>query len=64
MVSIFVAQALIHKSIQVKGGLDRYRDFIFIDDVVMAWVKALEVTDITLLKLLTLGVVSNQKFQN
>jgi UDP-glucose 4-epimerase len=40
MVSIYVAQALTMGRIQVKGGLDRFRDFIHIDDVVSAWVKA------------------------
>ena len=37
MVSIFVSQALKNNSIQVKGSLDRFRDFIFIDDVVKIW---------------------------
>ena len=31
----FLAQALNHEEIVVKGALDRYRDFIFIDDVVI-----------------------------
>jgi UDP-glucose 4-epimerase len=39
MVSIYLAQALRNKKILVKGGLERYRDFIFIDDVVEAWFK-------------------------
>ena len=39
MVSIFVAQALESGHIQVKGSLDRFRDFVFIDDVVDAWVR-------------------------
>jgi len=41
MVSIFLAQALNGKEIEVKGALERYRDFIFIDDVVDIWVQAL-----------------------
>ena len=41
MVSIFLAQALNGKEIEVKGSLDRYRDFIFIDDVVDVWLQAL-----------------------
>ena len=41
MVSIFLAQALNGTEIEVKGALDRYRDFIFIDDVVDIWVQAL-----------------------
>jgi len=40
MVSIFLAQALKNKNILVKGGLDRFRDFIYIDDVVEAWYRA------------------------
>ncbi len=34
MVSIFVKQALAEKKIVVKGAKDRFRDFIYIDDVV------------------------------
>ena len=41
MVSIFVAQALKNQNIIIKGSLDRYRDFIYIDDVVEAWFKSL-----------------------
>ena len=37
MVSIFVAQALRDGNIQVKGALERFRDFIYIDDVVDCW---------------------------
>jgi UDP-glucose 4-epimerase len=40
MVSIYLAQALASGSIEVKGQLDRYRDFIYIDDVVEAWWRA------------------------
>lgn len=40
MVSIFLAQALADGKIHVKGSLDRYRDFIYIDDVVEAWYRA------------------------
>lgn len=40
MVSIYVSQALATGRIQVKGSLDRFRDFIFIDDVVEAWFRA------------------------
>lgn len=39
MVSIFLSQALNQKSITVKGSLDRYRDFIYIDDVVEYWLR-------------------------
>jgi UDP-glucose 4-epimerase len=40
MVSIYLAQALAGGRIEVKGGLDRFRDFIYIDDVVEAWWRA------------------------
>ena len=40
MVSIYLAQALANGRIEVKGGIGRYRDFIFIDDVVEAWYRA------------------------
>ncbi len=37
MVSIYLAQALEMHEIQVKGSGDRYRDFVYIDDVVDAF---------------------------
>ena len=37
MVSIFLAQALNDRHIHVKGGADRFRDFVYIDDVVRAF---------------------------
>lgn len=40
MVSIYLAQALAKGKIEVKGSIDRFRDFIFIDDVVEAWFRA------------------------
>jgi len=40
MVSIYLAQALASGRVQVKGSLDRFRDFIYIDDVVEAWWQA------------------------
>jgi len=40
MVSIYVAQALATGRIEVKGSLTRFRDFIYIDDVVEAWFRA------------------------
>jgi len=41
MVSIFLAQALAEQRIEVKGSNDRIRDFVFIDDVVEIWLRAL-----------------------
>ena len=40
MVSIYVAQAVSSGNIHVKGSLERFRDYIFIDDVVEAWFRA------------------------
>lgn len=40
MVSVFMAQAVSTKKIEVKGSTERFRDFIFIDDVVEAWFRA------------------------
>jgi len=39
MVSIFISQALKNNKIVVKGSLDRFRDFIYINDVVDVWYK-------------------------
>lgn len=41
MVSIYVAQALFNDIILVKGSSERFRDFIFIDDVVDVWCSTL-----------------------
>ena len=41
MVSIYLAQALNSSHIDVKGSKDRFRDFIYIDDVVDVWVQCL-----------------------
>jgi UDP-glucose 4-epimerase len=40
MVSIYLAQALATGTIEVKGGVDRFRDFIYIDDIVEVWWRA------------------------
>jgi UDP-glucose 4-epimerase len=40
MVSIFLAQALSNGRIEVKGSTKRFRDIIYIDDVVEAWWRA------------------------
>jgi len=40
MVSIFLAQALESGNILVKGNTDRFRDLIYIDDVIEAWFRA------------------------
>lgn len=46
MVSIYLAHALLNSYIPVKGGLDRFRDFIFIDDVVNIWLRSIKCEDI------------------
>jgi UDP-glucose 4-epimerase len=40
MVSIYLAQALANGKIEVKGSKSRFRDLIYIDDVVEAWFRA------------------------
>lgn len=40
MVSIFLAQALNTGRIEVKGSVERFRDFIYVGDVVEAWFRA------------------------
>ena len=42
MVSIYLAFLVREHPILVKGSMDRYRDFIYIDDVVDAWLTALD----------------------
>jgi len=42
MVSIFLAHLLRHDKIVVKGALDRFRDFIYIDDIVDNTLKVLD----------------------
>jgi UDP-glucose 4-epimerase len=40
MVSIYIAYAVKLCKIEVKGSINRYRDFIYIDDVVEAWFRS------------------------
>ena len=40
MVSIYLSQAIRSGKIIVKGSPDRYRDFVYIDDAVEAFIKA------------------------
>lgn len=58
MVSIFLSQALQSNSILVKGSLDRFRDFIYIDDVVDCWLKGIELTE---LKNLTVNLGTGER---
>jgi len=41
MVSIYLAQILVKGSIHIMGSADRYRDFVYIDDVVEAFIRCL-----------------------
>lgn len=40
MVSIYLAQAIATGRIEVKGSTERFRDFVYIDDMVEAWWRA------------------------
>ena len=40
MVSIYIAQAMKNRKIDIKGSLKRIRDFIYIEDVVESWFRA------------------------
>jgi len=40
MVSIYLAQALDTGTIEVRGALERFRDLVYIDDVVEVWIRA------------------------
>jgi UDP-glucose 4-epimerase len=42
IVSIYLAYVLNHEPIPVKGSFDRFRDLVYIDDVVDAWLAALD----------------------
>ena len=44
MISIYVAQALANNHIVVKGSFDRFRDFVYVDDVADAWELASRAT--------------------
>lgn len=45
MVSIFLAQAIAQKHIHAKGSKDRYRDFVYIEDAVDAFLRSLDRDD-------------------
>ena len=55
MLSIFVTQAIKNKKIDVTGSLERYRDFIYIDDIVNALTLAIEDKDRTLNEIFNVG---------
>ena len=45
MVSIYLSYLIEEQPIIVKGSKDRFRDFIYIDDVVDGWMRAFELPD-------------------
>jgi UDP-glucose 4-epimerase len=45
MVSIFLAMALRGQEIEVRGPVDRVRDFVYVEDCVEAWLRALASPD-------------------
>lgn len=45
MLSIYLAQALENKKVVVKGSPDRFRDFVYIDDVVQSFLAALKIEE-------------------
>jgi UDP-glucose 4-epimerase len=55
MLSIFVTQAIKNKKIDVTGSLERYRDFIYIDDIVNALTLAIEDKKNTLNEIFNVG---------
>jgi len=60
MVSIFVSQALQSNAILVKGSLDRFRDFIYVDDVADCWLKGIELDE---LKNLTVNLGTGERIE-
>ncbi len=42
MASIYLAQALQHNKIMVKGSTDRFRDFVYVSDVVRTFIESLK----------------------
>ena len=42
MASIYLYYLLNKKPILIKGSLERYRDFVYIDDIVDAWIKVID----------------------
>ncbi len=45
MISIYYSQLLKNKCIEVKGSLERYRDFVYIDDVVSCFIDSISNKD-------------------
>tara|TARA_B100000989_G_scaffold29588_1_gene18980 strand:- start:477 stop:1397 length:921 start_codon:yes stop_codon:yes gene_type:complete len=58
MVSIFLSQAISLNSITIRGSLKRFRDFIYIDDVVECWLKGIELEN---LKNITINIGTGKR---
>ena len=54
MVSIFLSMAINQSKIEIKGSLNRIRDFIYIDDVILFWYKAIKL-ELNSHKIINLG---------
>ncbi len=42
MLSIYISQAVKNQKVLIKGSMNRFRDFVHIDDVVEAWLRIVE----------------------
>lgn len=42
MLSIYISQAVKNRKVLIKGSMNRFRDFVHIDDVVEAWIRVVE----------------------
>lgn len=63
MVSIFLKFAMDREPIPVKGSLKRYRDFIYIDDVVDVWLRAIH-NEATINQIFNLGTGVRTTLEN
>ncbi|WP_085784555.1 NAD-dependent epimerase/dehydratase family protein [Candidatus Nucleicultrix amoebiphila] len=63
MVSIYLSYALKNHTIPIKGSLTRFRDFIYIDDVVKVWMQAIHSSAVTN-RILNLGTGEKTTVQN
>ena len=52
MVSIYLAQAMKNRKVVVKGSGDRFRDLVYIDDVVDAFYKSLSIRKLDIIAII------------
>ena len=57
MLKIYLTQMIKHKKLEIKGNLDRFRDFVYIDDVISALYKSMKNNE----KLVILNIGSGKK---